>query len=113
MHSDVIRGHLIDIRYNIELAARFIDGLSRQQFEDDIQRVYAVTRCLEIISDASRRLPDALKHRHLNIAWRDIAGASNVYRHDYSMVSTGRIWETVDHHLPALRQVVEIELDRL
>jgi uncharacterized protein with HEPN domain len=41
-----------------------------------------VTRCLEIISEASRRLPESLKARHPEIPWKQIAGAGNVYRHD-------------------------------
>jgi hypothetical protein len=49
----------------------------------DPRTVYAVTRCLEIISEGSRRLPDDLKARHPSIAWRDMAGAGNIYRRDY------------------------------
>jgi uncharacterized protein with HEPN domain len=46
-----------------------------------------VTRCLEIISEASRRLPDGLKARHPAIAWKEMAGAGNIYRHDYEDVA--------------------------
>jgi uncharacterized protein with HEPN domain len=46
-------------------------------------RLYALTRCLEIISEASRRLSDEQKARHPEIAWREMAGAGNMYRHDY------------------------------
>jgi len=42
-----------------------------------------VTRCLEVISEASRRLSDELKARHLGIPWKQMAGAGNIYRHDY------------------------------
>jgi len=73
-------------------------------------RVYAVTRCLEIISEASRRLSDALKQRHPNIAWRDVAGAGNIYRHDYEDVAAQDVWNTVRVALPSLRAVVEQEL---
>jgi uncharacterized protein with HEPN domain len=73
-------------------------------------RVYAVTRCLEIISEASRRLSDELKGRHVSIAWREMAGAGNVYRHNYEDVAARRVWETVQRDLPALQTVVEREL---
>jgi uncharacterized protein with HEPN domain len=58
-------------------------------------RVYAVTRCLEIISEASRRLSDALKQRHPEIARRQMAGAGNIYRHNYEDVAAQRAWDTV------------------
>jgi uncharacterized protein with HEPN domain len=66
--------------------------------------VYAVTRCLEIISEASRRLPDDLKARHPAIGWKQMAGAGNVYRHDYEDVAAEFVWETVQRALPPLRR---------
>ncbi len=59
MPSDTQRW-LIDIRHNIYRARRFIDGLSYEQFAGNDMAFYAVTRCLEIISEASRRLPPEL-----------------------------------------------------
>jgi uncharacterized protein with HEPN domain len=71
-----------------------------------------VTRCLEIISEASRRLPDDLKARHPSIAWRQMAAAGNVYRHDYEDVAAFYIWDTVQIALPPLRAVIQDELAR-
>jgi uncharacterized protein with HEPN domain len=76
-------------------------------------RVYAVTRSLEIISEASRRLPEELKARHSHIAWREMAGAGSVYRHGYDNVAARRIWETVRLALPPLRRVIDEELTRI
>jgi uncharacterized protein with HEPN domain len=72
-----------------------------------------VTRCLEIISEASRRLPDEMKARHTGIAWKQMAGAGNVYRHDYEDVAAEFVWETVQRALPPLRTAVEQEIARL
>ncbi len=58
---DATRRRLNDIRHNIALAERFTAGVAYDAFKDDMLRLYAVTRCLEIISEASRRLPDELK----------------------------------------------------
>jgi len=67
--SDVGRW-LADIRHNIALAENFTAGVAYDDFKDDVLRLYAVIRCLEIISEASRRLPDDLKARHPSIAWQ-------------------------------------------
>ncbi len=101
---------LRDILHHIELATRFSAGFDRTSFKHDIKTVYAVTRCLEIISEASRRLPDELKARHPTIGWRQIAGAGNIYRHDYEDVAAELVWETVVRALPPLRAVIEFEL---
>ena len=110
MRSNAERNALIDILRQIELAQAFTQDLDEDSFSADVMRVYAVTRCLEIISEASRRLYDALKARHLDIAWREIAGAGNVYRHDYQDVAAPRVWDTAQLALPPLRAAVEQEL---
>ena len=79
---------LRDILHHIELATRFSAGFDRTSFK----HVYAVTRCLEIISEASRRLPDDMKARHPTIGWKQIAGAGNIYRHDYEDVAAESLY---------------------
>src|ERR1700732_2104759 len=113
MHSKSPDTALRDILHHIDLAAHFAASLDYARFRDDARTVYAVTRCLEIISEASRRLPEAMKARHPSIAWRDMAGAGNVYRHDYDDVAARHVWHTLTQHLPPLRLVVLQELRKL
>ena len=100
-----------EIRDNIRLAQSFVENIDLRTFRADLRTIYAVTRCLEIISEASRRLTKGLKSRYPDIPWKDIAGAGNVYRHDYEEISTDMIWNTVKA-LPGLLVVVEQELSR-
>jgi uncharacterized protein with HEPN domain len=110
MHSDTALAALRDIAHHIDLATRFAAGLDYEAFTADTRTVYAVIRCLEIISEASRRLPDDLKARHPAIAWRDVAGAGNIYRHEYEDVLAHQVWDTVQIDLSPLRAVIEREL---
>ena len=112
MPSDRADSALHDILHHIDLASQFIGELDREAFKTDMRSVYAVTRCLEIISEASRRLPDELKARHSEIAWKQMAGAGNIYRHDYEDVVAEFVWETVQRALPPLREAVEAEIAR-
>jgi len=98
---------LRDILHHIDLAESFIANYDDSAFRKDLN---AVTRCLEIISEASRRVPDDIKARHPLIEWRQMAGAGNIYRHDYEDVSAEFVWNTVQRALPALRSVVVTEL---
>jgi uncharacterized protein with HEPN domain len=75
--------------------------------------VYAVVRALEIVSEASRRLPVEIRDRHSEIDWTAIAAAGNVYRHEYETVDEALIWHTVRQGLAALRGVAAAELDHL
>jgi uncharacterized protein with HEPN domain len=111
MHSDL--GPLRDIRENISLALSFIGQTSFDQFRGDRRTAYAVTRCLEIISEASRRLSAELKGRHPHIRRQGMAGAGNVYRHDYELIVDKAVWDTVHESLPPLLAAVDAELKRL
>jgi uncharacterized protein with HEPN domain len=55
-------------------------------------------------------LPEDLKARHPSIPWKEMAGAGNVYRHDYEIVEAYDMWITIQDHLPALRAVIDAEL---
>ncbi len=115
MPSDhgAIRRWLIDIQHHIRLAQGFVAGIDYEAFKHDNMRLYAVTRCLEIISEASRRLPDELKARHASIEWRDMAAAGNIYRHEYEDVAARHVWRTLTVSLPLLLTVIEQELQML
>jgi uncharacterized protein with HEPN domain len=106
-------GPLSDIKRNIELTRLFIGDVSFQEFREDTRTVYAVLCSLEIITEASRRLPDDLKARHPDIPWVDMARAGNFYRHYYERIIDQFIWDTVQHSLGSLLTVVEQELRQL
>ena len=104
------RRWLADILHNIDLAQEFLGRATYQELRGDTLRLYAIIRCLEIISEASRRLPDELKSRHPAILWREMGAAGNIYRHEYEDVDARLVWRTVTHALTSLRLVIEQEL---
>lgn len=99
-----------DIANNIELARAFVRGMTFETFSTDVRTIYAITRCLEIISEASRRLPEAIRKRHHGVPWKQIAGSGNIYRHDYPSVSERVLWDTVQAELESLDKAVRAEL---
>ena len=105
-----VRRWLDDIHHHIVPTQKFAEGMTYDVLRDDLCTTYAVTCCLEIISGASRRLPDELKERNPSIQWRDMAAAGNIYRHEYEDVAVRGVWDTLCHHLPQLRIVIEQEL---
>jgi uncharacterized protein with HEPN domain len=113
MPSDPTERALRDILHHIDLAASFVEGLDREDFKADLRAFYAVTRCLEIISEASRHLSNELKVLYPAIAWKQMAAAGNVYRHDYEDVAAQLVWDTVQKSLPPLKLVIETEILKL
>ncbi len=68
---------------------------------------YAVERNLEIISEASRRIPEELKAHHPYVDWRGIATVGNVLRHMYEHVNSKTLREIVEYDLPSLALVID------
>lgn len=77
-----------------------------QTFESDWLIRHGVQRGIEIISEASRRLPDDLLADYPSIPWRPIRDIGNVLRHEYHAVSDRVIWNVVKEHLPPLEDCV-------
>jgi len=111
MLSEKTRDALTGIRMNIEAARAFTEGMSFLEFTQDLKTFYAVTRALEIISEASRRLPDDLKARHPHMPWRAIRDAGNLYRHRYDNVAASLVWRTAREDLHDLLEVAVAELN--
>jgi uncharacterized protein with HEPN domain len=113
MRSESVKGALYDIRDNILFAREFVDRLTAGTFTASRLHVYAATRALEIISEATRRLPDDLRNRHPHLPWRSIRDVGNFYRHQYDNVAASYVWETVTAHLPPLLAAVLTEIEAL
>ena len=101
---------LLDIAENIRFAQSLVTDMAYEAFRDNKVIFYAATRCLEIISEASRRLAPEIKQRHADIPWRKIAAAGNIYRHNYEDVQQQLVWSTIHDSLPSLLAVVDQEL---
>jgi uncharacterized protein with HEPN domain len=114
MPSDVARvaGWLTDVIENIDAIHEFVGDLDYARFIENREKIYAVTRALEIISEASRHIPENIKARHGDIAWPQIKAAGNIYRHEYRGVDLKVVWDTIGH-LDPLRIMAESELQAL
>ena len=110
--SDAADRAFLHIEHNLALIDDFVRGQSFETFVTDVKTVYAVTRALEVISEASRRIAASFKNRHADIDWRRMAAAGNFYRHDYEDVVERLIWATVQDTLPQLRAAISEEIAR-
>jgi len=115
MRSDhtIIHRCLTEIQDHIRTAENFIAGVTYETLKDDNLRLYAITRCLELISEASRRLPDELKSRHPSLGWSDMAAARIGDPDGHTDVNARSLWETLTAGLPKLREVIKQELQQL
>lgn len=95
--------HMLEAITNIEADTL---GHDFETFRKDRRVRQLVERNLEIISEASRRLPQAAKDAESRIPWRAIAGIGNVIRHDYHDTYPTVLWETCVKDLPPLKDAL-------
>jgi uncharacterized protein with HEPN domain len=82
-------------------------GKTFENFQRDWLLRKAAERGVEIISEASRHLPEDLKARHPYPRWRHVAGIGNVLRHEYHRVEDQIVWSVIQDELPHLRVHLE------
>ncbi|WP_337796367.1 DUF86 domain-containing protein [Agrobacterium rubi] len=82
-------------------------GKTIEDFEHDWLLKLAVQRALEIISEASRHIPDDMLDAAPDIPWKQIRGVGNVLRHEYHKIADDVVWAVVTEHLAPLKTAVE------
>jgi uncharacterized protein with HEPN domain len=95
--------HILEAIANIESDTA---GLDFEKFRVDRRARQLVERNLEILSEASRRLPTALKEQEAHIPWRAVAGIGNVLRHEYHDTYPTVLWDTCKKDLAPLKEAV-------
>ncbi len=99
--------HILDAISNIE---KFIKGLTKEDFLDNVEKQYAVLRGLEIIGEAAKNISRELKKKYPHIPWREIAGMRDKLIHQYFGVNLDLVWETVKTKLPELKDQISTVL---
>jgi len=94
---------LEDIQESLQKIFAFTEGLSREAFLVNDLVVDAVLRNFEVMGEAASKFPDDFRSEHSNVEWHKIIGMRNRLIHGYFGVSTAIVWETIQHHLPVLR----------
>ena len=98
---------LTDIRGAITGIDDLVRGVPYDTFAQNWAMQRAVERGLEIISEATRHIPDDCKALAPEIPWRQIAAIGNLLRHEYQRADSSATWNIVTEHLPGLAQAVD------
>jgi len=103
--------YIKDILDNMGNAERFVEGMTRQEFSKDTKTAYAVTRCIEIIGEATKNVPAATRRKYPDIPWKQMAGMRDKVIHFYFGVNFERVWLVVKKDIPELKPRLKKVLD--
>ena len=81
--------------------------MTYEQFEQDFRINFAVVRALEIIGEATKRLPLSLRDQYPDIPWKRMAGMRDRIIHGYDTVDLEVVWDTVKLEIPQLKPLLQ------
>jgi uncharacterized protein with HEPN domain len=99
--------YLLDILIAARRALKYMQGVSRADFEKNEMLQDAVARPLEIIGEAAGHVSEEYREAHTDIPWHKMTGMRNRLIHEYFRVNYGAVWDTVRDDLPELIQLLE------
>ena len=109
----IVQDYLRDILEAMDKAEEFTNGMDIPTFSGDDKTSFAVIRCLEIIGEAARKIPIALRRRSEDIPWKSLAGMRDKLIHDYAGVSLEVVWRTVKEDIPTVRPLLRALLEKI
>ncbi|MBU0701170.1 DUF86 domain-containing protein [bacterium] len=101
-----IRDYLNDILEMIEDIKNFTEGISYEGLERDKKTLYAAIRCLEVLGEAVKKIPNSIREEYPEIPWQEIAGMRDRLIHEYFGVDMETIWDTIQEDLSPLKETI-------
>jgi len=98
--------YVSDILAAMESIGRFVGTMSFEEFQADDKTASAVIRKFEIIGEASRNVPEAVRVQHPEVPWKEMAGMRDRLIHAYFGVDYQLVWTTIKSRLPAAKDAI-------
>jgi uncharacterized protein with HEPN domain len=99
--------YIEDITDAMNKAEMFVTGMTYEQFEADLKTHFAVVRAIEIIGEATKRLPLTVRDQYPHIPWKDMAGMRDIIIHGYDNVNLQIVWGVVKRDIPRIKPQIQ------
>ena len=76
-------------------------------FRRTIKTLSAVIRKFEVMGEAAKALPEAIRQQYPQVPWKEMAGMRDRLIHFYFGVDVPLVWETIRRRLPELRRQMQ------
>ncbi|MEA3487627.1 MAG: DUF86 domain-containing protein [Euryarchaeota archaeon] len=94
--------YLKHIRDECEYLVGMSKELHLEKFGDDETLKRAFVRCLEIIGEATKKIPEDFKQSYPHVNWREMAVMRDVLLHGYFGINYNIVWDVVVNYIPPL-----------
>ena len=102
-----------DILDAITWIERFTQDINFEQFLADEKTKTAVVKKLEILGEATKNIPKAIRDKHKELPWSDMAKMRDKLSHEYFGVRYNIVWKVVTEKLPTIKPGIKKMLNNL
>lgn len=81
--------------------------IAKDEFLNDETLKRAVVRSLEIIGEATKKIPADFKEKWNTIQWKNMAGMRDRLIHDYLGVNYSIVWDVFKNKIPELSNQIQ------
>ncbi|MDP1696019.1 MAG: DUF86 domain-containing protein [archaeon] len=99
--------YLSDISDCIKQIEEYMKGVSHEEFNKNKLLQDGVVRRFEIIGEASRNIPRALKEKNKQVPWFSMSQFRDLMVHGYFEVSLDRIWGAYKEDIPKIKEALK------
>jgi len=92
-----------DIVDSIRDIESFIKGMTFEEFKADRKTINAVVRSVEVIGEASKKMPTSVTTRYPGIPWKRMAGMRDKLIHEYFGIDLEILWKVATEDIKSIR----------
>jgi uncharacterized protein with HEPN domain len=96
--------YVADLVDNARAIREYLDGVSRERWDADRMLRDAVLYRLLLLGEIAGALPDDLRDRYPEVAWRQIRAFRNLAVHRYFGVDWAVVWKIAQEEPPVLAE---------
>jgi uncharacterized protein with HEPN domain len=100
------RDYLSDILESIDDIESFTKDMTFSDFVNDKRTINAVTRSIEIIGEATKRIPESIRVKYTSIPWKKMSGMRDKMIHEYDNIDLEILWKTIKDDVPSVRPLI-------
>lgn len=95
-----------DILEAIKKIEEFVGNMNFDEFVRDDKTASAVIKKLEIIGEASKNIPVAIRKKYEVLPWKDMARMRDKISHAYFGVDYEIVWKVIKERLPEIKPII-------